>query len=83
VLATGSHTIYIIVNYFDEKWALATERVLGIVTNDNPPRAIDAEEAERVICHKGAFHEVIDLKGLIASQVPDFTRPGGQKDGAA
>jgi chemotaxis signal transduction protein len=74
-----SQSIYIIVNFYDHKWAVATERVLGIVSNESPPRPVGDDAQERVISHKGAFHEVIDLKGLIAAQVPDFIRPDGQR----
>lgn len=71
--------IYIIVNFHDQKWAIATERVLGIVSNESPSRPVGEEGLERVISHKGAFHEVIDLKSLISAHVPDFIRPGGQR----
>lgn len=74
-----TQSIYIIVNYYDTKWAVATERVLGIVTNESPPRPVGEEAQERVISSKGIFHEVIDLKSLIAAQVPDFVRPDGQR----
>lgn len=77
--ALGRQSIYIIVNFYDQKWALATERVLGIVSNESPARPVGDDAQERVISSKGAFHEVIDLKALIAAQVPDFIRPDGQR----
>lgn len=71
--------IYIIVTYHGHKWAIATERVLGIVANESPARATGEDPQERVIASKGKFHEVIDLKGLIAAHVPDFVRPDGAR----
>lgn len=71
--------IYIIVSYFGQKWAIASERVLGIVANESPPRASGEETQERVISSKGQFHEVIDLRALIAAHVPDFVRPDGSR----
>ena len=73
-----SHPIHIIVNCYDQKWAIETERVLGIVTDESPSANAEDEVQSRVISSKGAFHEVIDLQGLIAAQVPDFVRSGGQ-----
>jgi len=75
----AQQTIYVIVGFYGQKWAIATERVLGIVTNESPPRSAGEEGQERVIASKGNFHEVIDLKGLIAAQVPDFVRPDGTR----
>jgi len=72
-------TIYVIVGFYGQKWAIATDRVLGIVTNESPPRSVGEEGQERVIASKGNFHEVIDLKALIAAQVPDFVRPDGTR----
>ncbi|MBT5265179.1 MAG: hypothetical protein HOL85_10120 [Rhodospirillaceae bacterium] len=72
-------TIHIVVNFYGEKWSIATERVLGIVSDESPVGPDDDEIQARVISHKGAFHEVIDLHSLIAVQVPDFIRPGGQR----
>lgn len=70
-------SIHIIVNYFDQKWAIATEGVLGIVDDESPPGPADEEGQARVITHKGTFHEVIDMAGLIAFHVPEFHRGGG------
>ncbi|MCR9071343.1 MAG: chemotaxis protein CheW [Alphaproteobacteria bacterium] len=67
-------SIHIIVSYFDQKWAIATEGVLGIVDDESPPGPADAEGQARVITHKGTFHEVIDMASLIASHVPEFNR---------
>lgn len=81
-LADGAfdrQSIYIIVNFYDQKWALATERVLGIVSNESPARPVGEDAQERVISYKGTFHEVVDMKALIAAQVPDFIRPDGQR----
>ncbi len=75
----GASAIYIIVNFFDQKWAIATERVLGIVANESPARANLDDPQERVIASKGRFHEVIDLRALIAAHVPDFVRPDGSR----
>jgi hypothetical protein len=71
-------TIHIIVNYFDQKWAIATEQVLGIVSDESPAGPATDETQARVISHKGAFHEVIDLAALIAQSVPDFVRSDGR-----
>jgi len=73
-----SQTIHIIVSYFDQKWAIATEQVLGIVSDESPPGPATDESQARVISHKGAFHEVIDLSALIAQMVPDFVRSDGR-----
>ncbi|WP_420404467.1 chemotaxis protein CheW [Nisaea sp.] len=73
-----SQTIHIIVNYFDQKWAIATEQVLGIVSDESPTGPATDESQARVISHKGAFHEVIDLAALIAQSVPDFVRSDGR-----
>ncbi|MEQ8815521.1 MAG: chemotaxis protein CheW [Thalassobaculum sp.] len=75
----GADVIYIIVNFFDQKWAIATERVLGIVANESPARPVGDETQERVISSKGRFHEVIDLRALISAHVPDFVRPDGSR----
>jgi chemotaxis signal transduction protein len=72
-------TIFIIVNFAGQKWALATERVLGIVPDESPRAAMDDEHDARVISSKGAFHEVIDMHALIATKVPDFSRSGAQR----
>jgi len=77
--ALDASAIYIIVNFFDHKWAIATERVLGIVANESPARASGDDTQERVIASKGRFHEVIDLRALIAAHVPDFVRPDGSR----
>lgn len=69
-------SIHIIVSQFGQKWAIATEGVLGIVDDESPPGPADEEGQTRVITHKGTFHEVIDLSGLIAAHVPDFHRGG-------
>jgi|GEM_PF-763563 len=74
-------SIHIIVNHHDEKWAIATEGVLGIVDDESPAGPADEEGQARVITHKGTFHEVIDLSGLIAAHVPEFR--GGERGGAA
>lgn len=68
-------TIHVIVACHGQKWAIAAERVLGIVTNESPPRSFGEDAQERVISSKGRFHEVVDVKGLISAQVPDFVRP--------
>lgn len=68
-------SIHIIVACHGQKWAVAAERVLGIVTNESPPRSFGEDAQERVISCKGRFHEVVDVKGLISAQVPDFVRP--------
>ncbi|UUX50693.1 chemotaxis protein CheW [Nisaea acidiphila] len=73
-----SQTIHIIVNYYDQKWAIATEQVLGIVSDESPPGPATDESQARVISHKGAFHEVIDLSALISQMVPDFVRSDGR-----
>ncbi|WP_420566253.1 chemotaxis protein CheW [Thalassobaculum sp.] len=69
-------SIHIIVSHFDQKWAIATEGVLGIVDDESPPGPADEEGQARVITHKGTFHEVVDLTGLIAAHVPEFNRGG-------
>ena len=71
-----NQSIHIIVSHFDQKWAIATEGVLGIVDDESPPGPADEEGQARVITHKGTFHEVVDLTGLIASHVPEFHRGG-------
>ena len=68
-----------IVGFYGQKWAIATDRVLGIVINESPPRSSGEEGQERVIASKGKFPEVIDLKALIAAQVPDFVRRDGTR----
>ncbi|WP_193179589.1 chemotaxis protein CheW [Nisaea sediminum] len=73
-----SQKIHIIVNFFDQKWAIATEQVLGIVSDESPVGPATDETQARVISHKGAFHEVIDLAALIAQSVPDFVRSDGR-----
>lgn len=75
-------SIHIIVSYFDQKWSIATEGVLGIVEDESPPGPADEEGQARVITHKGTFHEVIDMASLIASHVPEFNR-GGDRGTAA
>lgn len=72
-------TIFIIVNFGGHKWAIATERVLGIVPDESPRASHDDEHDARVISSKGFFHEVIDLHALIATKVPDFNRSGAQR----
>ena len=69
-------SIHIIVSQFDQKWAIATEGVLGIVDDESPRGPADEEGQARVITYKGTFHEVIDLTGLIAAHVPEFNRGG-------
>tara|TARA_E500000318_G_scaffold63875_1_gene59095 strand:- start:6317 stop:7237 length:921 start_codon:yes stop_codon:yes gene_type:complete len=71
-----AQTIHIIVNYYGQKWSIATETVLGIVVDESPVRPSDDDTQARVISHKGAFHEVIDVPALIAQMVPDFHRSG-------
>lgn len=73
-----SQTIHIIVNYYDQKWAIAAEQVLGIVSDESPRGPATDESQARVISHKGAFHEVIDLPSLISRMVPDFVRSDGR-----
>ncbi|MEQ8584558.1 MAG: chemotaxis protein CheW [Thalassobaculaceae bacterium] len=75
-------SIHIIVSYFDQKWSIATEGVLGIVDDESPPGPADEEGQARVITHKGTFHEVIDMASLIAFHVPEFNR-GGDRGTAA
>lgn len=75
-------SIHIIVSHFGQKWSIATEGVLGIVDDESPPGPADEEGQARVVTHKGTFHEVIDLAGLIAAHVPDFNR-GGDRTMAA
>ena len=72
----ADQTIHIIVNYYGQKWSIATEKVLGIVVDESPVRPSDDDTQARVISHKGAFHEVIDVPALIALMVPDFHRSG-------
>ena len=69
-------SIHIIISHFGQKWAIASEGVLGIVDDESPPGPGDEEGQARVITHKGTFHEVVDLAGLIAAHVPDFHRGG-------
>ena len=72
--ALSDQRIHIIVNCYAEKWAIATDRVLGIVPDESPAELLPEDGRARVVKSKGAFHEAIDLPALIASQVPDFTR---------
>ncbi|MEQ8332740.1 chemotaxis protein CheW [Nisaea sp.] len=75
----SEQSIHIIVNYYGQKWSIAAERVLGIVSDESPLRPSDDESQSRVISHKGAFHEVIDVPALIAEMVPDFVRSGDSR----
>lgn len=74
-----AQAIYIIVNYYEQKWAIAAERVLGIFPDESPGRQDDDEVQARVISSRGSFLEVIEVPGLIAAMVPDFIRPDGQR----
>jgi chemotaxis signal transduction protein len=67
-------SIHIIVSFDDEKWAIATEGVLGIVADESPPGPADEDGQARVITSKGTFHEVIDMPGLIAAHIPERKR---------
>ena len=72
-------SIHIIVSFENEKWAIATEGVLGIVADESPPGPADEDGQARVITSKGRMHEVIDLSGLIAAHAPEFQRAVDRK----